>query len=106
MKRKDRISYLQKSMKELRLSGALLFYSRDVFYYTGTAQPAYLVVLPEDYFLYVRAGFEFASHEVFIERHKIRKERKLENINKEIFLKLDTKKIGTELDILPTTKFM
>jgi Xaa-Pro dipeptidase len=105
MERKDRIAYLQESMKELGLSGALLFYSRDVFYYTGTAQPAYLVVLPEDYFLYVRAGFEFASHEVFIERHKIRKERRLENVYKELFLKLDTKKIGTELDILPTTKF-
>ena len=39
------------------------------------------------------AAFEFASHEVSIERHKIRKERRLENIYKELFSKLDTKNL-------------
>lgn len=26
----------------------ILWYSRDIFYYSGTAQPSYLVVLPDE----------------------------------------------------------
>jgi Xaa-Pro dipeptidase len=102
MARKERIQCLQEKIKEQRLGGALLFYSRDIFYYTGTAQPAYLVVLPEDYFLYVRRGFEFAANDVFIEKDKMKEERRLENIFREISSRLMGKKIGTELDVLPT----
>ena len=106
MEHKDRIKLLQDKIKEQKLCCALLFYSRDVLYYTGTAQPSYLVVLPEDYFLFVRSGLEFALNDVFIEKDKIRDERRLEIINKEIFSKLQTnKRIGTELDILPAKQF-
>ncbi|MCX5846376.1 MAG: hypothetical protein NTW12_08470 [Deltaproteobacteria bacterium] len=48
----DRISHLQKKIAERDLSGVLILYSRDVFYYTGTAQPSCLVVLPDDYRLF------------------------------------------------------
>jgi Xaa-Pro dipeptidase len=106
MERKQRIKCLQFKMKEQGLAGALLFYSRDVFYYTGTAQPSYLIILPDDYFLFVRSGFEFALKDVFIDKDKLRNERQLEIISREIFSKLQTKeKIGTELDILPTGQF-
>lgn len=71
----DRISYLQKKLSEQNLSGALIFYSRDVFYYTGTAQPSYLAVLPNDYRLFIRSGYEFACNDVFINRGKIEEER-------------------------------
>jgi hypothetical protein len=57
MNRENRIKILQNKMGELELCGVLLFYSRDILYYTGTAQPSYLVVLPDDYFLFVRSGF-------------------------------------------------
>ena len=93
MAHEERIKSLQERIKEQGLGGALLFYSRDVFYYTGTAQPSYLVVLPEDYFLYVRSGFEFASNDVFIEKDKIKEERRPVNIFREIASRLKGRKI-------------
>ena len=103
---RDRIEFLQGKIREQGLSGVLLLYSRDIFYYTGTAQPSYLVVLPEDYLLFVRSGFECARDEVFIEQDRIRDERRLEVVYREIFSKLAFRnKIGTELDILPTKEF-
>ena len=102
----DRIKILQDKIQEEELFAALLFYSRDILYYTGTAQPSYLVVLPKDYFLFVRSGFEFALNDVFIPKDRIREERKLENIYKEVFPRSSTsKKIGTELDILTADQF-
>ena len=106
MEKTYRIKVLQDKIQKEELCGALLFYSRDIFYYTGTAQPSYLVVLPQDYFLFIRSGFEFALKDVFIEKDKLRDERRLEIIYKDIFSKLQNKeKIGTELDILPTKQF-
>jgi len=97
----NRIRILQDKMLEGELSAAVLFYSRDVLYYTGTARPSYLVVFPQEYFLFVRNGFEFALSDAFIPRERIREERRLENIFEEVFPRLPTnKKIGTELDIL------
>ena len=103
----DRIKILQDKVKELELSGALLFYSRDILYYTGTAQPSYLVVLPDDYLLFVRSGIDFALNDVFVNKEKVREERRLDNIFKEIFSgrKLGNQKIGTELDILTAEQF-
>jgi len=102
----DRIKILQGKIQEEKLSAALLFYSRDILYYTGTAQPAYLVVLPEDYFLFLRSGLEFALNDTFIPKEKIRQERKLENIYRSVFPDSRmNKKIGTELDILPADQF-
>ena len=107
MNPKNRIKLLQKKLLEQGLCCALLFYSRDILYYTGTAQPSYLVVLPEDYFLFVRSGFEFALNDVFIEKHKVTEERKLANVYKEMFsqTKSGNRKIATELDILPVKLF-
>jgi len=106
MENRDRIQFLQEEIEKQKLCGALLFLSRDILYYTGTAQPSYLVVLPKDYFLFVRSGFEFALNDVFIEKEKIRDERRLEIIYREIFSHIYTNtKIGTELDILPTKQF-
>ncbi len=101
MQIENRIRILQDKMLEGELSAAVLFYSRDVLYYTGTARPSYLVVFPQEYFLFVRNGFEFALSDAFIPRERIREERRLENIFEEVFPRLPTnKKIGTELDIL------
>ena len=89
------------------LSGVLLFYSRDVFYYTGTAQPSYFFVSPQDYRLFVRSGFSFAYREAQVEKEKIREERKLENIFEEISpLLRKERKIGVELDVLPANRFL
>jgi Xaa-Pro dipeptidase len=101
-----RIESLQAMIRVHGLSGAVLFYSRDVFYYTGTAQPSYLVVLPEDYFLFVRSGYEFALGEAFIDGAKIREERRLESIYREIFSHSEDEKIATELDIMPAAQYL
>ncbi len=106
MEIESRIRILQDKIREKELSAALLFYSRDVLYYTGTAQPSYLVVFPQEYFLFVRSGFEFALSDAFIPHKRIREERRLESIYKEAFSGLRTnKKIGTELDILTADQF-
>lgn len=92
----DRIRILQDKIQEGALSAALLFYSRDVLYYTGTAQPSYLVILPHDYFLFVKSGFEFALNDAFIPKERIREERRLENVYNKVFPRLPTnKKIGS-----------
>ena len=103
---KNRIKSLQKRIRAEGLCAVLLFYSRDVFYYTGTAQPSYLVVLPEDYFLYVKSGLEFALNDVFIEKDRMKGERRLKNIFREISPRLRGRKIGIELDVLPALQFL
>ncbi|MEN6319395.1 MAG: Xaa-Pro peptidase family protein [Syntrophaceae bacterium] len=108
MDRENRIKILQDTVKELGLCGAVLSYSRDILYYTGTAQPSYLVILLDDYFLFIRSGIDFALNDVFLNKEKVREERRLGNIFKEIFSgrELDSKKIGTELDVLTAEQFM
>ncbi len=104
MEPKERIKVLQEKIAEKKLGAVLLSYSRDVFYYTGTAQPSWLFVSPEGYILFVRRGIEFAPDEVFIERARVKEERKLENIFGEISSKVSGNKIGLELDVLPVVQ--
>ena len=107
MKPQDRINNLQKKLGEQDLAGALIFYSRDVFYYTGTAQPAYLVVLPDDYRLFIRSGYDFACNDVFVDKKKVEEERRLDNIFNKISdgLGKGARRIGTELDVLTVEQF-
>ena len=102
-----RIKILQEMIETCDLSGVLLFYSRDVFYFTGTSQPSYFFVSPQHYCLFVRAGFDFALREAQIEKENIKEERHLENIFKEILPMIGRgRKIGTELDVLPVNRFL
>jgi len=107
MNGEDRIKIMQDKMRGLGLRGALLLYSRNILYYTGTAQPSYLVILPDDYFLFVRSGIDFALNDVFINKDKVKEELRLVNIFKEIFSgpEAESKTIGTELDILTALQF-
>jgi Xaa-Pro dipeptidase len=107
MAEKDRIGVLQEAIRGEEIDGLLLFYSRDILYYTGTAQPSYLAVLPDDFMLFVRSGFEFAGGEVFIDAKRIREERRLKNIFHEYFKSREGKfkRIGTELDMLTVSQF-
>jgi Xaa-Pro aminopeptidase len=103
----DRLSTLQRKLSHKAITCAILFYSRDVFYYTGTAQPAYLVVTPHDYCLYVKSGIEFALQEVFIKKEKIREERRLENIYHEISSLLGKhSRVAIEMDVLPAAQLL
>ncbi len=102
-----RIRALQQRLSAEGIDAALLVYSRDVLYYTGTAQPSCLVVTPGDYTLHVRSGFEFAARDVFIAREKLAEERRLEKVLAGTLSRLVRKpgKIGTELDILTAEQF-
>jgi Xaa-Pro aminopeptidase len=101
-----RIGHLQEQIALNGFTGAILFYSRDILYYTGTAQPSYFVVFPDEYFLFVRSGFDFVIDEVAIKKDKIIEEGRLEKIKEQIKVELPIEgKIGTELDLLPANRF-
>lgn len=97
----SRIRSLQEKIGLRGLEGALLFYSRDIYYYSGTAQPAWLVVLPDDYRLFVRRGYETALTESGLERERIVKGASLDAIARQMFPgKGQGAKVGTEMDVL------
>lgn len=102
-----RIRVLQQNLAARGIDAALLVYSRDVLYYTGTAQPSCLAVTPGDYTLHVRSGFDFALQDVFIPREKLAEERRLERVLAGLLSRQKNRplKIGTELDILTAEQF-
>jgi Xaa-Pro aminopeptidase len=96
-----RIQQLQATISERRLAGAVLFHSRDVLYYTGTAQPAYLVVLPEDYLLFVSRGYDFAQRDCGLPAERLVAEGKIDQICRRMFPGPESgAAVGTELDLL------
>jgi len=97
----ERIAGAQEEIRRLALEGVILFHSRDLFYYTGTAQPAYLVILPQDCLLFIRSGLEFARRESWLPQEKIVSERRLEAVLQLIFPPDGPQgKVGVELDLL------
>ncbi len=101
-----RLKKLQATFSEIGCAGAILFYSRDILYYTGTAQPSYLVVSPDDYTLFVKSGYRFALRDTFIDPSRIKEERSLKKIFQEVKSRFKTNRIGMELDVLPTTQYI
>ncbi|KPA10695.1 Xaa-Pro aminopeptidase [Candidatus Magnetomorum sp. HK-1] len=102
----SRIQNLQKTLACNNSDGALLTYSRDILYFTGTAQPSYLVVTPDEYHLYVKSGIKFVLNEIFIDPSKVAEERKLSNIYNRFFSKPSNKKIGIQLDVLTAKEYI
>jgi len=96
-----RIRRLQKAIQAGDAAGAILFYSRDILYYSGTAQPAYLMVLPDDYALFVRSGMDFVLRECPLDKDRIIAERNIVNACRRMFPGQGAgQKVGTELDRL------
>jgi len=96
-----RVNHLQEVLRGRGLAGAILFQSRDIFYYTGTAQPSYFVVLPNNHMLFVRKGYEFARRECGLEAERIVSETNIEAICQQMFPGGGAReKLGTELDVL------
>ncbi|MFA5182485.1 MAG: Xaa-Pro peptidase family protein [Syntrophales bacterium] len=108
MEREKRIAALQRQLAAQGLGGALIGYSRNVFYYTGTAQPSYLVVRTDEYTLYVRSGLDFALRDIFIPKERVKEERRLEKISEAFLKKMEPsgRRIGVELDILTAEQFL
>lgn len=95
-----RMARLQEALATQGMDSALLIYSRDIFYYTGTAQPSLLAVTPQDYRLFVKSGFDFARREAFIDPQKLIEERRLETVYEHFFAALSPGCLATELDIM------
>jgi Xaa-Pro dipeptidase len=96
-----RIALLQQVLRDRGWCGAILFYSRDILYYTGTAQPAYLVVLPGDYMLFVRRGWDFARRQCGLPSGRMTAEGRMETIAGRMFPGSGAGfPVGTELDLL------
>ena len=97
----NRINRLQEAIRERGLAGAILFYSRVIYDYTGTSQPAYLVVLPDDYRLLIRRGSDIARRESGLAAERIQDEKNPPAIMAWLFPGAGAgEQVGTELDML------
>lgn len=98
---RQRLNHLQDVLPECGLAGAILFHSRDLFYYSGTAQPALLLVRPDDFSLFIRRGFETARRETFLESEKVVTGKDLPSILSLMFPGAGTReRVGTEMDLI------
>ena len=98
MRHRARITALQRTLVERGLDGALLFQSRDVLYYTGTAQPGWLVVTPDDFVLGVRSGIDFARRDTGLEAPHLVEQRDPVTLLKKRFS--PGARLGSELDMM------
>jgi Xaa-Pro aminopeptidase len=96
-----RLVALQQTLAERGLAGALLFQSRDVFYYTGTAQPGWLAVRPDEAVLFVASGLDFAQRDTGWGEDRLVEERRLEAVCRRMFPGAGRgESIGIELDVI------
>ncbi len=93
-----RIKILQKTLFEKELHGAMLFHSRDIFYYTGTAQPGWLAVTPDSFVLAVSSGEDFAAKNTGLAAPQLITQRDPAKLCRALFP--DNARIGTELDLM------
>jgi Xaa-Pro aminopeptidase len=98
-----RIRTFQSLLAGSGMVAAVVWYSRDLLYYTGTCQPSWLVVLPDTYRLFVRNNYAEAKNQVTIGADHMEEERDGERLV--LYLRdrgVDKGSvIGMELDLLP-----
>jgi Xaa-Pro aminopeptidase len=99
----QRIRTLQDLLVKSGMAAAVVWYSRDLLYYTGTCQPSWLVILPDTYRLFVRSGYAEAKRQVTIGADHLEEERDAERL---VLYLCDHgvakgSIIGMELDVLP-----
>lgn len=96
-----RIANLQATLSDHGLAGAILAFSRDVYYYTGLALPAWLMVRPHDWRLFLRRGPETLPQSCPIERERITAGLDLATACAQFFPGAGQgEKVGLELDML------
>ncbi len=96
-----RLRALQHTLSERGLAGALLFNSRDVFYYSGTTQPGWLAVRPDEAVLFISSGIDFARRDTGWSEDRLVEERRLEVICRRMFPGGGrTERLGIELDVI------
>lgn len=102
----ERITALQHRLRERGLAAAFLHMSRDILYYTGTAQPGWLFVSPSQYRLFVRSGLDFAQRQSSLPKESISRNGRLSEIITDCLGEItrDTH-IGAELDVMTVPQF-
>ncbi len=93
-----RLQKLQKILRDNNLDGALLFHSRDIFYYIGTAQPGWLAVTPDSFVLAVSSGEDFAARDTGLTAPQLITQRDPVKLCQALFPA--EARIGTELDLM------
>ncbi len=102
----DRIRALQQLLDREGIDAAVITFSRDLFYYTGTAQPCVLVVVPDDYRLLIRRAHDFVYDEAFIDKAKIKPNGSSKDVIDTLQeMGVSKGKIGMELDVIPASMF-
>ncbi|MBI4595951.1 MAG: aminopeptidase P family protein [Candidatus Tectomicrobia bacterium] len=106
---KTRIIVLQGNMAENGITGAILTYSRDIYYYTGTARPSILAVTPSSLALFVKDGFDLVLDETWIDKDFVRNGAELDRISSFFHSNIPAAqigpKLGLELDVIPAVLY-
>lgn len=108
LQRRSRLVDLQNAMQRLGIDLAVVMQPRDVYYYTGTAQPCNLVVpstgMPV---LFVRRAMEFVRAESFLPSEQILSGAGIGDI-REFISKLDfpVRTVGLTLDAVPAAIYL
>lgn len=106
-KAKTRLSLLQQEIERRGVRAALLTHSRDVFYYTGTARPAYLAVTATGYRLFVKRALEMAVQESGLDADAIGKLATFEDILHWLADNgVTAGSIGLTLDVIPAQAYL
>ncbi len=102
-----RIKNLQQNLIQANIDIALMHYSRDIYYYTGFAEPSLLLVTPEDSTLFIRREMPKDRAKVWIEDQSLVERVDLKQVH-ERFSALRIRKgtLGVCLDILPADRFL
>jgi Xaa-Pro dipeptidase len=102
-----RLSHLKNSLSSAKVDLALLHYSRDIYYYTGFAEPSLLLVTPEDSILFIRREKPKDRARIWMEDRSLVEWADIKNVGDRVQeLKIKKGKLGLCLDILPADRFL
>lgn len=102
-----RIAELQRRLGRAGLDAALINLSRDVFYYTGTAQPSLLALTQKDYRLLVRRAPDFVRRETFLPGDRLADGAGLgQALGHLREMGVGSGRLGLELDAVPATLYL
>lgn len=101
-----RIRGLQERLSGTALDAAVLFYSKSLYYYTGTTQPGFLVVGPDDYRLLVNKGMEHVPGETWLPPEKVAKGNFEAIVRTLEEWKIQGGALGMEIDVIPAALYL
>jgi Xaa-Pro aminopeptidase len=101
----SRLAKLKLVIAKNGIKGVFLHQSRDVFYFTGTAQPSWLAVTQDDARLFVKSGIEFATDDLRLGGISFESERNLGKALDKAFGPPGNYRIGLELDVMTVPQF-